>query len=467
MDTDRVLPFSEEAEKGSLGALLLDWMRLGAIVVRMGLTEEAWFVPANRLVAGAILALLDERQVVDMLTVSERLRRLGKLDQVGGWNYLAGLVDACPTATHGEFYLEEVLDLWLLRRQMGLCMEHMNECRAQTEKAQVLVAKGSQRFAELAQEKKTEPTNEERMNESLQVWRDIKDKKRTASGLELPWPSLTTLMCGLEPGLTIVAGRPGAGKSTLEGLMCDHLASQGVPVARVTLDMTGRDLLDRVMCKHAGVSLKKLKAGFAREDQLARMESARDVLAKQPLWINDQDRELKRICGWARGMRLRHGIQLLTVDFIQKVQVAGMGASGYDQTKKVTVVTDVLKALAFELGIPVVALSQLSREGEKAQRDPRLTDLRDSGSIEQDASKVVMLYPERNLVEEMERAERGSSDKKRPVLVDLQKSQNGGQGVLGFWFYCAYFRFDEAPEGFGVSGGTSGGGEERKAEWEM
>lgn len=446
---ERVPPYSEEAERASLGALLVDSLRLMPIVRRMGLTGEAWYTPALRIVAEAALAIDEKQRMVDVVTVQEWLRTKGNLDQAGGPLFVSGLIDACPTAAHGEYYLDIVGEKWLLRKQIQACRLHEQSCHEGTENAQALVARGQAAFAELIGRDPREKSNREIMDESLQLWRDLKAGKQEAAGLPTPWPKLTKLSCGLEPGLTVVAGRPGAGKSTLEGLLCDYLSIRGMHTARVTLDMTRQDLLDRLVAKHAGVSLKKLKAGFAREDQLAQAAAAIERLddSEFPMHINDRDRELKRICAWARMMKQRYDIAILTVDFIQKVEVAGM-RDAYDQTRKTTVVTDRLKALSFELGIPVIGLSQLSREGEKAQRDPRLTDLRDSGSIEQDASKVWMLYPDQLRVKEMEELEAGSSDRNRPICLEQQKAQNAGHGTLYFWFRCSYFRLDSTDSDF-------------------
>jgi replicative DNA helicase len=286
--------------------------------------------------------------------------------------------------------------------------------------------------------------NDVLMADSLRRWRDAAEKKTPAIGLYTPWSPLTYLMSGFETGLTILAGRPSAGKTTLEDQCCQYLAMRGKAVARVTLDSTRQELLERSICRIAGVSLPKLKFGFGRRDQLANAERAAVDLSAAPVHINDSERDIMGICAYARAMRRKHGIAMLTVDYIQLIEAAEMGSNEWNTVARVSYVSRKLKALSFELGIPVLVLSQLSRAVEKEDREPQLSDLRDSGAIEQDAAKVIFLYVDPPKRKEMEAKEPGATKHKRPVVVNVMKHKNGKTGALPFWLYPAYFNFAPA-----------------------
>jgi len=247
------------------------------------------------------------------------------------------------------------------------------------------------------------------------------------------------MMCGIEEGVTIIAGRPSQGKSTLEDEISTGLALSGVPVARVQLDMNRRKSLARATCRIAGVSLPKLKHGFARQNQLAAVREAVQTVRSLPMYLNDKDYSLRGICSWARAMKLKHDIKMLTVDHVGLVQVDG-SFRGNDNSR-ISLVSSTLKALGAELGVAVVLLSQLSRGMEKESRRPQLSDLRDSGTLEQDAAKVIFVYREYRpkLLAELE------TDSRRPVWVELLKNQDGETGLLPFWLWKKYFRFELCP----------------------
>jgi replicative DNA helicase len=355
---------------------------------------ESFYVPAHRLVCEAIYAVSEKRSGVDVLLVISELRQAEKLEAVGGGLALDRLIQDTPTAEHGEYYLDIVRQKDVVRQALRLFQESERECYGD-ERGDVIAARMADRLMNLvAAEGPVQETNVEVLERKVQRWRDAKAKKEPAIGLRLPWETLTELICGLEEGMTVLAGRPSMGKTTLEDQICVELAAQGIPVGRVTIDSTRGELMQRAVCRMAGVSLPKLKFGFARESQLAQVEEAKDVLGKYPLYINDQDRDISVICPWARMMKARYGIQLLTVDFVQIVTAAIMGRQQWDEVACSTYVSGMLKRLSLELHIPVLALSQLNRGSAKdgKLRPPTLADLRSTGALEQDAHKVLAVY---------------------------------------------------------------------------
>jgi replicative DNA helicase len=438
----RVPPYSEEAEKAALGSMLMDAVRVMPLAMNLKIKPVAFYVPAHAEIFEAALGLHTAGKPVDVLTVEEDLKHTGKLEKVGGSQYLQGLVDATPTSAHAEYYLNIIRQKGLLRAEISLHTELIGEC-FQEEDGDSHVRQVPARFAEIIEGVTREVSNIETMNKLVDRWREAKLHNKPAIGLTLPWTKLTELLCGLETGVTILAGRPSQGKTTIEDEVSVWNAADGIPVARVTLDSSRDELLGRTLCRKAGVSLPKLKFGFAGESQLAKIEEVKEVIADYPMWINDTDRDWRSICTWARLMKAKHDIQLLTVDYLQLISAPEMGRSEWDANARITYVSGQLKKLSFELGIPVLVLSQLNRAVEKDGREPKLSDLRDSGAIEQDASKVLFVYRDEDKVKEMEKNDPKATKHRRPMWVDVLKHKDGVTGKLPYWMYPPYFRFVE------------------------
>jgi replicative DNA helicase len=251
-------------------------------------------------------------------------------------------------------------------------------------------------------------------------------------------------MGGWEPGITLIAGRPSSGKTTLEDCAGTFLASRGVGVLRVSLDSSREELLDRAVARKAGVSLPKLKFGWAKMNQLAAVDEAGPILGDYPMWINTRDQDIRMICAWIRSMCARHKIGLVTLDYVRLIGASEMGRQEYEATPRVSLVSGRLKKLSLELGIPFLLLVQLNREFDKASRDPKLSDLSDSGSLEQDASKVIFVYQNSKKHKEMELGKRGATRNVRPVFFDVAKHKNGRTGRLAKWMLAPYFTFEDA-----------------------
>lgn len=438
------VPYSEEAERGALGSCLLEPLRLMPVAqARFGITEDYFYVPAHKAIWEALVEMERDQAPIDILTVSDRLRSNGKLERIGGETALDQLVNDTPTAAHGEYYLDIVRKKFELRSVIDACREGEQDARDEAVSATVVIASMQERFAKIGKGPVDEEKNDAVMAGILQSWRDASDGKKPAIGIETPWEQVTRTMCGLDEGVIIVAGRPSAGKTTLEDAIAHHAAQMGIGVARATLDSTRKQLLARSICRSAGISMPKMKFGFGTKAQHASALAAAADIAEMPIWFNDRDTDIAQICAWARYMKRKNNIGLLTVDYIQLVGAACMGRQEWDAVARVTYVSRTLKALGYELKIPVLVLSQLSRLMEQENREPKLSDLRDSGAIEQDANKVVFVYVDQKKRKEMESDRRGATKHKRPVWVNVMKHKDGETGAIPMWLYPPYFRFDE------------------------
>lgn len=444
---ERVPPYSEDAERGALGCLLLDALRLMPVAQsRCALKPESFYVPAHRTIFEVMVKMEAERRPIDSLTVSERMQQEGLLDRIGGYTALTQLIDVTPTAAHGQYYFDIVRTKAELRQVIAVCRQ--GEQDANTDTTATAVASTLQaQLAGIGTGPVEVASNADVCAGILQGWRDASDGKPPAIGVVTPWDSLTRVLCGLEVGVTVLAGRPSAGKTTMEDQIALYAAGQGIPVARATLDSTRRSLLARSICRQAGVSMPKMKFGFGRKDQHAAALGAASDISELPVFFNDRDTDIAQICSWGRYQKRKNNIGLLTVDYIQLVRAACMGRQEWDTVARVTYVSNTLKALSLELEIPLLVLSQLSREMEKEDREPKLSDLRDSGAIEQDANKVIFVYIDPKKRKEMEGGARGATKHKRPVWGNVMKHKDGETGAIPMWLYPPYFRFEECRKG--------------------
>jgi replicative DNA helicase len=426
--------FNVDAERGVLGALLLDAGKVAEFVSNtIKLTAESFYERTHQIVFKGIMEMVAAGRPVDVLTLADKMEAEGTLEQVGGTAYLNHLLDAIPTAAHAEYYCDLVRQHHILRgiveQSDGLISEAMS-----AERGDELLMTVPGRYAGIIEERSRKRSLKEVVAGLIADWRKVHEEKRGFSGLPTPWDSLNEITCGLKPGLYVIAARPSQGKTTIEDQISEFLANKGIPVARATLDMTVDRLLARMMARRSGVSLPKLNAGFAGENQLAKVSETGELIGAYPMWITDELCELNAICTWVRALKIKHDIQLFTLDYIQQVELAGRGANFMNENSTITMVSKKLKRLALELKIPFIILSQLNRGSDKDDRIPVLSDMRGSGSLEQDANVAMLLYHDKDLPDR---------DGKRPQWVDVAKNQDGPTGTLPFWFWANYFRFDE------------------------
>jgi len=427
--------FSEEAEMGSLGGMLLDAPAVAEFATNsIKLKAESFYLRHHQIIFTAIMAMMADGRPVDVLTVSEKLKAGGTLEEVGGLSYLNRLLDATPTSAHSEYYLDIVRQKFILRR----IVEESNaleSAAATSERGDELLQTVPSRFSEIIDEVSRKKTLKQIIQFLIEKWKKAHEVKRGFTGLPTPWQSLNEITCGLNPGIYMIAARPSQGKTTVEDQITDYLANQGIPVARATLDMTVERLLARTTSRRAGVSLPKLNAGYAGDNQIAKVTEAGEIISEYPMYITDELHDVNAICTWVRAMKIKHDIQLFSLDYVQQVEVIGRSAQYMNENQTLTQVSRKFKRLALELKIPILLLSQLNRGSDQEDRIPTLSDLRGSGSLEQDANMVILLYHDKK-----EQDKEG----KRPQWMDVAKNQDGPTGALPFWFWANYFRFDEA-----------------------
>jgi replicative DNA helicase len=447
-------PHSVESERGVLGSMLMEPDRVvGIFRHKFNLGPDAFHLPTHQTIMEVILELdADPKIRMDMLIIRQRLQDKGVLGDVGGVEYLEQLIDETPTAAHAEAYIEVVRQKYFLRCALQEAQLIQREAMSRMD-GEALLRAIPERMVKYVDAVHREETNRQAMMVLYDRWEKAREDRlagnsNVLSGLPTPWESVNEMTCGIDVGLYIVAGRPSAGKTTVEDCISVYLAQQGVAVARVALDMgwKGR-VLQRSACRMSGVSLPKLKMGFASRMQLQAVKDVIDAIGKLPMYINENSYDVDDICSWARSMKFKHDIRLLTIDFVQLVRCRVEGKY-MNRNEEIGYITSRLKKLSSDLQIPVMLLSQLSRgvKDGKKEKPPKLDDLRDSGNLEQDARCVWALWKDQR--DELLEKEKQANNKLRPVWFDILKDQDGETGRIPFWMRPNYFRFDEAPPDF-------------------
>jgi len=448
----RLPPSNEEAERAVLGSVLGSPLQESLRVIdlckrKLRITHLSFYKPAHALIWSALETLYKKSAPMDMVAVGDHLTQEGMIDRVGGYAALEGLINSTPTSAHAEYYGEIVRKRELSRKVINEARE-IEEMAHTTDDSEQLIKGAGERFLTLADDVIVDVSNASVIDEVTakftQAADDYRNKRPVQSaGLPIPYSRLGSLMNGLQPGMIFIAGRPSQGKTTVALNMTDHLAvNHGVPVAIVNMDMQNKGrLFQRSLCNIAGVSLPKLKHGFARDDQLAKVHAAAERIKKAPIYVLDNENNLDVICAWIRMQVLKNGVKCVMIDYIQQISTGDPKVDSFGNTK-MTVISSRLKKLLGELGIPFLVLSQLSRNADKEDRVPTMADLRDSGSLEQDAFQVLLTYRHKKWTRELE-----ENYKYRAQWLDLAKYQDGETATVEFQFHAPYFKFLEAEAG--------------------
>lgn len=428
-DLQRVPPQNLEAEQSVIGALLLD--RDAAHKVAEIVEPEDFYREAHQLIYQAILDLLDSGEAVDTVTLSDRLRKRRELERVGGIAYLTTLVNSVPTAANAEHYARIVAEKALLRRLIGAATDIVRDVYEGEEDVADLIDQAEQRIFQVAQgrRRQTHARLHDVLVAAFEHLEKLSAHKGDVVGIPTGFKRLDEMTTGLHPSeLIILAARPSMGKTTLSLNMALNAARHGVPVAFFSLEMSREQLALRLLASEAAVNMQRLRTGYVSEDDWARLTRAASRLSEAPFFIDDMPNiSLMDLRARARRMKAEHDIGLVVVDYLQLMHTRGRAES---RQQEISEISRSLKALARELHVPVVALSQLSRAVEQRQdRRPQLSDLRESGAIEQDADLVIFLWD--------------NPEYKESLLVEaiIAKQRNGPTGGVQLVFNKDVGRF--------------------------
>jgi len=442
---ERGLPSSPEAERSILGGILLDNDLANEALST--LRAEHFFLDAHRRIFAAIAELSENARPIDLITLSDELGRHKELDAVGGVAYLSALTDNVPRRASLEHHIRIVRDKALLRGLIHAANSMMSQALEQADTAAEILDSAESSIFQVA---------DERGDQQLIALKEVAqqsfggkidnlfERSGRITGLETHYTDLDEMTSGLQSSeLVIIAGRPAMGKTAFAINIAENAAvKDGKKVAIFSLEMSSEALLRRMLCSQARVDGSDLRTGFLNKESRARMRDALEDLLRAKIFIDDTAGiSVTELRAKARRMKHTVGLDLLVVDYLQLMSASAPGGRRYEnRTQEVSAITRGLKAIAKDLKVPLVALSQLSRAPEtrgSKDNEPKLSDLRESGSIEQDADVVMFLYrPEYYQRDEVDPEVKGKAK------LILGKQRNGPTGTVQLAFLSGSTRFE-------------------------
>ncbi len=437
----RVPPHNLQAEESVLGALLLSREAIG-LVSEQGLSPSDFYRPAHQHIFDAIRALYSSGGPVDTVTVADELRRAGLLDEVGGSEAMHELQNATPAISSAGHYAKIVQDTAMLRRLIYVAGDIAELAYSEPDDVTKALDEAETKVFQVAEQRVTDSTRQldQLLSEAMDRLQETFDRGDTITGVATGYTDLDEMLSGLQPSaLYIVGARPAMGKTAFGLGMATHVAQNGQkPVLVFSLEMGHAELTQRILSSEARVDSMKIRTGRLAEADWAKIGKAIGRL-EVPLFLDDNPRvTVMEIRAKARRIKARYGgLGLIVIDYLQL-----MSTAGYSENRQLEVseISRNLKILARELEVPIVALSQLSRNLEsRSDKRPMLQDLRESGSLEQDSDVVMFLY--RDEVYNSESPDKGSAE------VIIAKHRSGPIGTKRLVFLGQYTRFDNAARG--------------------
>ncbi len=420
--TNKVPPQNIEAEQSLLGALLID----KDAIIRVGeLLHPSHFYRTEQhgRIYEAILQLYEKREPIDLVTITEKLKQNGALDIIGGSAYLTQLVNMVPTAAHIEHYARIIKEHSVRRNLISQSTNLVESAYDEGKPLEDILENAEQTLFGLSQQnvKRDFVPIRDVLTVSFDRLDELQKSNGKMRGVPTGFKDLDAKLAGLQDSnLIIFAARPGQGKTSFILNVAQHVAVKAkMPVGIFSLEMSQEEIVDRLLVSQADIDAWKLKTGRLDEKDFDRLSQAMGELAEAPLYIDDTPGlSLAEIRTKARRLQMEHGLRLIMLDYIQLVK----GRQIENRVQEVAEISQGLKNLARELKVPVFALSQLSRSIEaRGTRKPQLSDLRDSGAIEQDADVVMFIYRE-------------DPENFEDVTLDIQKHRNGSTGEIKLIF---------------------------------
>jgi replicative DNA helicase len=445
---ERPLPHNLEAERSILGAVLLDNHSLNAAMEK--LRSDDFFLPQHRQIFERMIQLAEKQQAIDVITLMDDLSRRGDLESAGGVAYLSQLADGLPRATNVEHYARIVKEKAVLRNLAFSAAAIQEQALAAGDDADVILDRAESTIFQIAEDRVRAGLIgvKELVRDNFERLERIFSEGRRITGLPTGYPGLDNETAGLQPSeLVILAARPSMGKTALALNIAENVAVRNrEPVAVFSLEMSKESLLLRMLASEARVDAHKFRTGHMGRDDWNKITRALTSLGDAPLWIDDSaSSTVLEMGAKARRLKRDRGLSLMIVDYLQLVVPSNTGR-GTNRQEEVSSISRALKGLAKELKVPVVVLSQLTRAPEREERKPQLSDLRESGAIEQDADVVLFInrpnFYKTDLPEE---------DRAKAELI-IAKQRNGPTGNLNFVFLARHTRFEEAaPDAWSTS----------------
>jgi replicative DNA helicase len=439
--SDRLPPQNLEAEQSVLGGMLIDNETVNRVIEI--LRPDDFYRPAHQMIYEAITALYQTNEPSDLITITNWLKKEQKLDQVGGAAYLAQLVDQVPATANIAHYAHIVYDKSVLRHVISGAGEIIQKGFEAKGDVDQYLDQAEKIIFEIAQRKVNQSFAHVKdiVKDSFKMIEQLYEKKEAITGVATGFEDFDKMTSGLQPSdLVIIAGRPSMGKTALALNMAGNAAiHSGHKVAIFSLEMSKEQLVQRLLCSEARVDSSRLRIGFLNDSDWPKLTRAAGSLSETHIYIDDMAAqtvlEMRAKC---RRLQKEKGLDLIVVDYLQLMR--GGARSMDSREREISDISRSLKALAKELRVPVVALSQLNRSVESRQdKRPQLSDLRESGALEQDADVIAFVYRDEVYNKE-------SPDKGQAELI-IGKQRNGPIGTVRLAFLNSYTRFENLARG--------------------
>jgi replicative DNA helicase len=437
---DRLPPQSRDAERSVIGSMLRDNTVINDVIQILSSTNPAenFYFDAHQKIFQSIVEIYTEGHPVDLVILAERLRLQKHLEDIGGVGYLADLWDTAATAAYAEYYARIVRDKAITRGLIHASTEILRDAYDQTQPAEELLGNAERKILDIAEKGVTGNTTTllDALNAAYTRIDQRMGRKdpNAISGIATGFVDLDQLTAGFQNSeLIIIAARPSVGKTAFALNIARHaVVEERLPVFFVSLEQTRIELAERLLCAQARVDSHKLRKGHLSGDDIGKLHAGGDVLRNARLFLDDSPSQgMLRVAASARRLKIREGIRLVVIDYLQLIEPENRRDPRQEQVAQVS---RRLKFLARELEVPVIALAQVNRSSEDRQdHRPRLADLRESGSIEQDADTCLMLH-------RPGRFEDLSKDNKLEVIV--AKQRNGPTGDLTLFYRKEYMLFE-------------------------
>ena len=441
-----MLPQSPDAERGVLSSLLLAPREVGGMCAEKQIKREHFFIPAHAEIYGTLLELWDANKPIDFITLTQVLRDRSLLDQCGGAAFVTELFTFLPTAANAAYYIEILQEKYTLREIIKVCTEYAARGYDEQDDVPNLLNDVEAKVFEIAQDRfKDRAANMKQMVlAAVDAIEKLYDRRGSITGLPTGFVDLDKMTDGLHGSeMIVIAARPGMGKTALAMNMVEHIAVEHkLPVAVFSLEMSSQQLVQRLLCSRARVNLARVRDGFLSERDFPALQTAASKLAETRIFIDDTSSlSILELRAKARRLKSQHDIQVVFIDYLQLIRSTSKRAQENRQIE-IAEISSGLKALAKELNIPIVVLAQLNRNPENRSGEskgrPRLSDLRESGSIEQDADLVGLLVREEFYVDGEE--EKQAAEGKATLII--AKQRNGPTGDVHLTFLKEFTRFE-------------------------
>src|SRR5438093_3506030 len=437
LQVDRLPPHSIEAEQGVLGCVLLTPHEcMGECIEKFKAGPEVFYDLRHRTIFETLIEMYDHKEAVDLITLQQRLKDRQQLEGVGALAYLASLQDVVPSAANLGYYLEIVREKFILRKMIHTCTEVVGRVYEHEGEVDALLDEVERDILQISESRVESSTNTIKVlvHEAINTIEDYHKRQGMLTGLGTGFIDLDKMTSGLHGGeMLVIAARPSMGKTSLAMNIAEAVAiDQHQPVGVFSLEMTAESLVLRMLCSRARVNLRNIRDGFLAERDFPKLTGSAGKLANSPLFIDDSSAlSILQLRAKARRMYQQYGIKLFVIDYLQLLHSTARRAENRQQ--EIADISSGIKALAKELNVPIIVLSQLNRELEREKnRKPRLSDLRESGAIEQDADVVGLLYKPSSGDDE----DSGNAVEEDAIAVNLliAKQRNGPTGDVNLTF---------------------------------